>query len=93
MAVFQGGRTLEGLDAVCNHDGRLHLDLLDAVGSLRDKSLLQQREGFDGEPRFAMLETMIGEYAREKLEELGDAEVSLKRSMLFISSTWQRIFG
>jgi tetratricopeptide (TPR) repeat protein len=43
------------------------------VQSLLDKSLLQQREGVDGEPRFWMLET-IQEYATEKLEESGEAE-------------------
>ena len=40
--------------------------------ALLDKSLLQQREGRDGEPRLWLLET-IHEYAREKLEESGEA--------------------
>src|SRR5207248_9352553 len=59
-------------------------DVLDGVGSLVSKSLLQpgfpsrerEEEGQDGggrEPRFAMLET-IHEYAREKLGESGEAE-------------------
>jgi predicted ATPase len=72
MAVFRGGRTLEALEAVCNHDGNLQLDVLDVVQALLNNSLLQQREGSDGEPRFWMLET-IHEYAREKLEESGEA--------------------
>ena len=72
MAVFQGGRTLEALEAVCNYDGNLQIDVLEGVESLVSKSLLQQREGRDGEPRFWMLET-IHEYAREKLEESGEA--------------------
>jgi len=38
-----------------------------------DKSLLRQEEGPEGEPRFVMLET-IHEYAREKLQESGEAE-------------------
>ena len=70
MAVFQGGRTFEGLERVCNYDGQLQIDVLEGVGSLVSKSLLQQREGRDGEPRFWMLET-IHEYAREKLQESG----------------------
>src|SRR5437764_6946208 len=65
MAVFQGGRTLEALEAVCNYDGAMKVDVLDGVGSLVSKSLLQQREGTGGQPRLWMLET-IHEYAREK---------------------------
>ncbi|HEX9987493.1 MAG TPA: tetratricopeptide repeat protein [Chloroflexia bacterium] len=68
MSVFQGGRTLQALEAVCNVEGDLRLDLLNGVESLVTKSMLQQREGHDGEPRFWMLET-IHEYAREKLSE------------------------
>jgi predicted ATPase len=78
LAVFQGGRTLEALEAVCNADGDLQLDVLEGVGSLVEKNLLQQREGHDGEPRFWMLET-IHEYAREKLEESGEAD-ALRRA-------------
>jgi tetratricopeptide (TPR) repeat protein len=50
---------------------------LDSVESLISKSLLQQMEGHDEEPRFWMLET-IHEYAREKLWESGE-EAELRR--------------
>jgi predicted ATPase/class 3 adenylate cyclase len=76
MASFSGGRTLQAMEEVCNYDGELQIDVLDGVQSLLDKSLLQLRageRGGDGEPRFWMLET-IHEYAREKLEESGEAE-------------------
>jgi predicted ATPase/class 3 adenylate cyclase/uncharacterized protein HemY len=84
MAPFSGGRTVEALEAVCNHDGQLQMDVFDGVQSLLDKSLLQQREGSwggrdgggegsEGEPRFWMLET-IHEYATEKLGESGEAD-------------------
>jgi predicted ATPase/class 3 adenylate cyclase len=72
IAVFQGGRTLEGLEAVCNADGMLQVDVMEGVESLVSNSLLHQREGSDGEPRFWMLET-LHEYAREKLQESGEA--------------------
>ncbi len=72
MAVFQGGRTLEALEAVCNADSVLQVDVMDGVGSLMENSLLRQGEGRDGEPRFVILET-IHEYAREKMEESGEA--------------------
>ena len=65
MAAFQGGRTLEALEAVCGG--------IEGVESLVDKNLLQLREGEDGETRFWMLET-IHEYAREKLVESGEGE-------------------
>jgi predicted ATPase/class 3 adenylate cyclase len=77
MAPFSGGSTLDALEAVCNYDGQLLMDVVDGVQSLVDKSLLQQREGerggADGEPRFWMLET-IHEYALEKLHESGEEE-------------------
>ena len=81
MSPFSGGRTLQALEEVCNHDGNLLIDVFDGVQSLLDKSLLQQRAGGrgggggggDGEPRFWMLET-IHEYSREKLGDSGEAE-------------------
>jgi predicted ATPase/class 3 adenylate cyclase len=77
MAPFNGGRTLEALEAVCNYDGQLQVDVLEGVQSLLNKSLLRQREGREEEPRLWMLET-IHEYANEKLEESGEA-VALRR--------------
>jgi len=73
LSVFAGGRTLEAIEAVCDAGGDLPIDSLDGVSSLLDKSLLRQEEGLEDEPRFVMLET-IHEFAREKLEEGGDAE-------------------
>jgi len=52
----------------------LDTDVLDVVQSLMDKSLVRQRPGAGGEPRFVMLET-ISEYAREKLQMSGEAEM------------------
>ncbi len=52
----------------------LDTDVLDVVQSLIDKSLVRQRAGAGGEPRFVMLET-ISEYAREKLQMSGEAEM------------------
>ncbi|MBA2783255.1 MAG: tetratricopeptide repeat protein [Rubrobacteraceae bacterium] len=71
MAVFAGGRTFEAMEAVCAPEGEP--DVLDGVQSLAEKSLLRQEEGPENEPRFVMLET-IHEYAREKLEESGEAD-------------------
>ncbi|MDQ3496322.1 MAG: tetratricopeptide repeat protein [Actinomycetota bacterium] len=77
LAVFSGGRTLEAIEAVCDAEGDLPIDVLDGVSSLVDENLLRQEEA-GSEPRFVMLET-IHEYARERLEESGVAE-ALRRS-------------
>jgi predicted ATPase/serine/threonine protein kinase len=71
LSVFVGGCTLEGVEAVCDTNGDLDLDLLDGMASMVDKSLMQQVEQTKGESRFRMLET-IREYALEKLEASGE---------------------
>ncbi|MDQ4077741.1 MAG: tetratricopeptide repeat protein, partial [Chloroflexota bacterium] len=71
LAVFVGGFTLEAVEAICD-PAELALDVLDGLTSLLDKSLLQQTEQPDGEPRFVLLRT-IQEYARERLEASGEA--------------------
>jgi predicted ATPase/transcriptional regulator with XRE-family HTH domain/Tfp pilus assembly protein PilF len=80
LAVFAGGCTLEAIEAVCLAGGDLEGDLLDWLGSLVDKSLLQQQGGSDAEPRFGMLETMR-EYGLERLEDARPApgEATLTR--------------
>ncbi|HET9494339.1 MAG TPA: tetratricopeptide repeat protein, partial [Chloroflexia bacterium] len=74
MAPFNGGRSLDALEAVCNWDGRLGIDVFEGAEALLSKNLLRQAAGRAGEPRFWMLET-IHEYAREKLAESGEAAV------------------
>src|SRR5206468_11898000 len=49
------------------------LDALDGIATLLDNSLIRQDDE-GGEPRFELLET-IHEFARERLEESGEAEV------------------
>jgi predicted ATPase/serine/threonine protein kinase len=71
LAVFAGGCTLEGIEAVCNVSEDLDVDVLDGVTSLVDNSLLAQRATQD-ETRFVMLET-FREYAREQLIERNEA--------------------
>jgi predicted ATPase/class 3 adenylate cyclase len=77
LSVFAGGRTLEAIEEICDPEG--NLDALEGVESLVEKSLLRQEEGSGGAaPRFVMLET-VHEYAREKLQESGEAEEVKKR--------------
>ena len=66
MAVFVGGCTLADVEAVCIEPGEPGFDEL---ASLVEKALVQAADESD---RFRMLQT-IGEYARERLEDSGEA--------------------
>jgi predicted ATPase len=66
LAVFAGGATLEAAEQVADAD-------LDTLQSLVDKSLLRHAD-----ERFSMLET-IREYAAERLEASGEADVLRRR--------------
>ncbi|MGA2413733.1 MAG: protein kinase [Candidatus Sulfotelmatobacter sp.] len=78
LAVFTGGCTLEGVEAVCDTRGDLGLDVLDGMASMVDKSLAQQVEQADSEARFFSLST-IREYALERLAESPD-EAATRRA-------------
>ncbi len=65
LSVFWGGCTLEGAEAVGNTKDDLGRDIFDLMSSLVDKSLIQQRQQNNDEPRFRMLET-IREYTLER---------------------------
>ena len=63
LAVFAGGFTLDGAEAVAGEPGR---DVVDSVESLLNDNLLRTEPMAGGEPRFGMLGT-IREYALERL--------------------------
>jgi predicted ATPase/Tfp pilus assembly protein PilF/DNA-binding XRE family transcriptional regulator len=67
LAVFAGGCTLEAVVPVC----QVGDDVLERLGALMDKSLLQAEEQVEGKLRFGMLQT-IQEYALERLAESGE---------------------
>lgn len=69
FSVFAGRADLEAVDEVCGTPGS---DVLDGLASLVDKSLVRRRDTSDGEPRFAMFET-IRAYAAEQLTAAGSA--------------------
>ncbi len=81
LAVFAGGCTLEAAEAVCNADGALP-DALASMASLVDKSLLRQRDGVGGEPRFFRLR-VIREYAAERLALSGESEAMRRQHAAF----------
>ncbi len=78
LAVFVGGCTLDAATTVCNANSDLPMDVVDGIAGLLNQSLLRQKEGTDGEPRFWMLET-IREYTVERLEGSGEAEAVRRR--------------
>jgi predicted ATPase/class 3 adenylate cyclase/DNA-binding NarL/FixJ family response regulator len=81
LAIFRGF-SLEAAEMVCGGDGRsgeasvapepLGMDVLDAIESLVEKSLLRHNEGVSGQPWYVMLET-VREFGLERLEESGEA--------------------
>ena len=70
LAVFVGGFSLEAAEAITG-DGEDRV--LDGVAALADRHLLGPVGQNDGEPRFAMLET-VREYAFERLAASGAAD-------------------
>jgi predicted ATPase/DNA-binding SARP family transcriptional activator/DNA-binding CsgD family transcriptional regulator len=72
LSVFAGGWTLQAAEAVGAGGTELG-DVLDLLSSLVDKSLVVAEATGGGGVRYRMLEP-IRQYAREKLEEGGDAE-------------------
>jgi predicted ATPase/transcriptional regulator with XRE-family HTH domain len=78
LGVFVGGCTLAAAERVCGASGDFSLDVLDGVAALVDQSLVQQGESSDGEPRFAMLET-LREYALEQLDGAGERHLVQQR--------------
>ena len=77
MSVFVGGATHEAIEAVCNAKEDLDIDLLDAIESLVDNSLLRRTGADLTEPRFVMLETMR-EYGLGRLAEAGEEAYTRK---------------
>ncbi|HEV2113305.1 MAG TPA: protein kinase [Terriglobales bacterium] len=80
LAVFAGGCTLEGAEAVCNTKQDLGIEVLDGIDSLVDKSLVQQIEARPGqsgddEPRFTMLDT-IRVFGLDRLGAAGEGDLT-----------------
>jgi DNA-binding CsgD family transcriptional regulator/tetratricopeptide (TPR) repeat protein len=75
LSVFVGSCTLEAVEAVCEALGDERGKAFDGVASLLDRSLVQQTEQQDEEPRLLMLET-IREFGLEALEASGEMEAT-----------------
>jgi non-specific serine/threonine protein kinase len=78
LAVFVGGTTLEAAEAVADARQDLGVDVLEAMSSLVDKSLLRCRDATAEDPRFEMLE-IVRQYALDRLAKSGD-ETTTRRA-------------
>jgi predicted ATPase/DNA-binding XRE family transcriptional regulator/Tfp pilus assembly protein PilF len=83
MAVFKDGCRLESLEELwaAVAPPAEQADVLDLLASLVDKSLVVADASPDGEPRFAMLET-IRDYGWECLQSLGELREAQRRHAL-----------
>ncbi len=80
LAAFQGGRSLEALQVVCQPG--LGIGIINGVESLLNKSLLRRIDSPDGSPRFFFLET-IHRYARDKFTEGGETDAIRRRHAVY----------
>ncbi|HEX2038489.1 MAG TPA: LuxR C-terminal-related transcriptional regulator [Acidimicrobiales bacterium] len=83
LACFSGSFTVEAAEAVCA------CDVLDLLGALVDRSLVQVAGGAGSATRYRMLET-IADYARHRLADAGEAEEARERHLAWCISFAQR---
>jgi predicted ATPase len=84
LAVFSGGWTLDAAEQICAGDGIEAGDILDLLGQLVNKSLVNVGQEQGPEARYNLLET-IRQYAREKLLETGNGPASRARHLHYFS--------
>ena len=90
LSVFAGGWVLEAAEAVGCGDGLQACDVLELLGQLVDKSLIQTSSFAAGLSCFRMLET-IRQYAHEKLVESGQAEAARQRHLQYYLELAERL--
>ena len=78
LAFFAGGWTLEAAEAVAILPGSGESQGLNLLGSLVEQSLVGVQTEDGQEARYRMLEP-VAEYARERLEEAGEAQAMQRR--------------
>jgi predicted ATPase/class 3 adenylate cyclase len=78
LGVFAGGFDADAAIAVAATEGIESWDVLDALGSLVAKSMVDAERRGDAATRYTLLET-LRQYARERLDEDGDADADAWR--------------
>jgi hypothetical protein len=84
LGVFAGGFDATAAETVVAGDGIEPWDVLDAVASLVDKSMLVDDEPVDDTTRYGMLET-LRQYAIEQLAESDDVDAWRRRHAEYFS--------
>ncbi|TML91779.1 MAG: LuxR family transcriptional regulator [Actinobacteria bacterium] len=82
LAVFASTFTLEAAEAVCAGGEIASGEVLDLLGRLVDRSLVQATEEASSLSRYRLLET-IRDYARRKLTDASEAEATRDRHLDF----------
>jgi predicted ATPase/DNA-binding CsgD family transcriptional regulator len=82
LSVFAGGWTLEAAEAVCSDARVLSSEVVDLLGRLVEKSLVQLEPAPGNHGRYRLLET-LREYASEKLGNGPDADALHERHATF----------
>ncbi len=80
LGVFAGSFALETVQRVAADESIDEWAVLDALGSLVDKSLVVAEPQATGEPRYRLLETMR-QHALDRLQAAGDADVTRTRHL------------
>lgn len=73
LGVFAGSFTLDAAEALVDHAAPQTIDVLEGLGSLVDKSLVQREDDGQGGVRFHLLES-VREFALERLAEAGELD-------------------
>ena len=73
LSTFVGGWSLEAAEAVCPQPGPEAPDVMDVLGSLVDKNLVQVDPALKGTRRYRLLET-IRHYCAERFSHLAQSE-------------------
>ncbi|WP_307814080.1 BTAD domain-containing putative transcriptional regulator [Streptomyces sp. N35] len=77
LSAFPGGATLDALEAVCADERLPADDVLYVVGSLIEKSLVEESAEDGGEGRYRMLET-VRAYAGRRLAESAEESAAVR---------------
>ena len=79
LSVFAGGWRLEAAEAICSGEGIKEWEILDVLGGLVNKSLVQTEET-GGDVRYRLLET-VRQYGQERLAAAGGVEPARDRHL------------
>lgn len=90
ISVFVGGISLKAACTVLDQLLEDEMDVMDALESLVDKSLIFHKSTLNDEPFFGILDT-IAEYGRERLRDAGDEEACHERHARYFHALTSKV--